>query len=234
MTVHNLCVPLSMDTGHIQNTYKYLLPVGRPPTTWRSRTSPYPPECLVCRKIEVNHCQFNLTNNRFLTFFCSHLKLNLSMGIIWPSNINKLAERVVLKQLTEHLDAQNLNISYQSGYKKHHSTETLLVRIVNDTLVASDEGSATIVMLLDLSAAFDKVDHQKLLHILKQEIGIDVIALKWFTSFLCGRCQKVKVSNSESCEIIIKFGMPKALSLGQSSSTFISALYTVPFISWIL
>ena len=99
------------------------------------------------------------------------------------SFIGKLAERVVLKQLTEHLDAKNLNISYQSGYKKHHSTETLLVRIVNDILVASDEGSATIVMLLDLSAAFDTVDHQKLLHILKQEIGIDGIALKWFTSF---------------------------------------------------
>ena len=82
-----------------------------------------------------------------------------------------------------------LNISYKSGYKKHHSTETLLVRIVNDTLVASDEDSATIVMLLDLSAAFDTVDHQKLLHILKQEIGIDGTALKWLTSFLCGRCQ---------------------------------------------
>ena len=146
------------------------------------------------------------------------------------SFIGKLAERVVLKQLTEHLDAKNLNISYQSGYKKHPSTETLLVRIVNDTLVASDEGSVTIVMLLDLSAAFDTVDHQKLLHILKQEIGIDGIVLKWFTSFICGRCQKVKVSNFESCEIIIKFGVPKALSLGQSSSTFIYALYTVPFI----
>ena len=75
--------------------------------------------------------------------------------------------------------------------------------------MASDEGSATIVMLLDLSAAFDTGDRQKLLHILKQEIGIDGIALKWFTSFLCGRCQKVKVSNSESCEIIIKFGVPQ-------------------------
>ena len=108
------------------------------------------------------------------------------------SFIGKLAERVVLKQLTEHLDAQNLNISYQYGYKKHHPTETLLVRIVNDTLVASDEGSATIVMLLDLSAAFNTVDHQKLLHILKQEIDVDGIALKWFTSFLCGRCRKSK------------------------------------------
>ena len=44
------------------------------------------------------------------------------------SFISKLAKRVVLKQLTEHLDAQNLNISYQYGYKKHHSTETFYVR----------------------------------------------------------------------------------------------------------
>ena len=109
-------------------------------------------------------------------------------------------------------------MSYQSGYKKYRSTETLLVRNIvnegNDNLVASDEGSATIVMLLDLSTAFNTVNHQKLLHIMKQEIGIDGIALKWFTSFLCGRCQKVKVSNSESCEIIITFGVPQGSVLG--------------------
>ena len=109
-------------------------------------------------------------------------------------------------------------MSYQSGYKKYRSTETLLVLNIvnegNDNLVASDEGSATIVMLLDLSTAFNTVDHQKLLHIMKQEIGIDGIALKWFTSFLCGRCQKVKVSNSESCEIIITFGVPQGSVLG--------------------
>ena len=52
----------------------------------------------------------------------------------------------------------NLHMHQQSGYKKNHSTETLLVRIVNDLLIASTESKATVVMLLDLSAAFDTVD----------------------------------------------------------------------------
>ena len=84
----------------------------------------------------------------------------------------KLIERVVLRRLSEHLDHNNLNIPYQSGYKKSHSTETLLIRIVNDLLIASSENKATVVMMLDLSAAFDTVDHSKLLIILKHDLGI--------------------------------------------------------------
>ena len=128
--------------------------------------------------------------------------------------IGKLTERVVKEQLNEHLTVNNLQIPNQSGYKKYHSTETLLIRVVNDILIASDEGSATVVMLLDLSAAFDTVDHKKLLHILKHEIGIDGTALKWFSSFLCGRCQKVKIGEFESPEIIIKYGVPQGSVLG--------------------
>ena len=67
---------------------------------------------------------------------------------------------------------------------------------------------------LDLSATFDTVDHKKLLNILKTEILIDGNALKWFESFLCGRCQKVKIGNFESEEIIIKFGVPQGSVLG--------------------
>ena len=75
------------------------------------------------------------------------------------SFIGKLIERVVLKRLNDHLSRNNLNIPFQSAYKKHHSTETLLIRIVNDLLIATDENKATVAMLLDLSAAFDTVDH---------------------------------------------------------------------------
>ena len=87
----------------------------------------------------------------------------------------------------------NLQIPFQSAYQKHHSTETLLIRIVNDLLITVDENKATVVMLLDLSAAFDTFDHNKLINILKYEIGLEDEALNRLRSFICGRCQKIRV-----------------------------------------
>ena len=79
--------------------------------------------------------------------------------------------------------SNNLDIPEQSSYKKHFSTETLLIRLTNDFLIASDEKSATVVLLLDLSAAFDTVEHSLLLNILEKEIGLKGIVLRWFKSF---------------------------------------------------
>jgi hypothetical protein len=141
--------------------------------------------------------------------------------------VGKLIERVVLRRLNDHLDSNNLNISHQSGYKKRHSTETLLVRVVNDLLIASTENKATVVMLLDLSAAFDTVDHDKLLAILRHELGITGTAWKWFHSFLTGRCQKVRVDGTESYEVIIKFGVPQGSVLGPVLfNLYIRSLYS--------
>ena len=129
--------------------------------------------------------------------------------------VGKVIEKVVQSRLEEHMKRNNLVTPMQSAYKKHHSTETLLVRIVNDLLIASDEKKSTVVLLLDLSAAFDTVDHQKLLSILYNEIGIcGMNVLKWFKSYLTGRCQKVKIAGCESIEIIIRFGVPQGSVLG--------------------
>lgn len=128
--------------------------------------------------------------------------------------LGKLIEQVVLKRLNEHLTRNNLHIPEQSAYKKHNSTETLLVRIANDILIASDEKSATVVMLLDLSAAFDTVDHSLLLRILETEIGIKDGALKWFKSFLTGRSQRIRIGSTVSDVIVIKFGVPQGSVLG--------------------
>ena len=128
--------------------------------------------------------------------------------------LSKLIERVVLKRLNSHLAQNDLNIDDQSGYKKGHSTETLLIKVTNDILIAADKDTASVLLLLDLSAAFDTVDIHKLLDILFMEIGIRGRALSWFKSFLIGRSQKVKVGNTFSDEFVIEFGVPQGSVLG--------------------
>lgn len=128
--------------------------------------------------------------------------------------VGKLIERVVSIRLNKHMTDNNLHIESQYGYKKGHSTETLLLKIMDNLLNACDHQIPAILMLLDLSAAFDTVDQDKLLMILHKEIGIDGIALKWFNSFLKGRNQKVQVGKSYSTESGLKFGIPQGSVLG--------------------
>ena len=112
--------------------------------------------------------------------------------------VGKLIERVVKIRLNEHMDEQKLESDFEHGYKEGHSTETLLLKAVNDLLISCDSGLPSVVMLLDLSAAFDTVDQNKLLSILKNEIGIEGTALKWFQSFIVGRTQRVKIRDAYS------------------------------------
>ena len=128
--------------------------------------------------------------------------------------LGKLIERVVLRRLEEHMHQNNLDCPEQFAYKKHHSTETILLKITNDLLIAADEQTATVVLLLDLSAAFDTVDHSLLLKILKHEIGIKGTALSWFASFLKGRSQRIRLGHITSETITIKFGVPQGSVLG--------------------
>lgn len=128
--------------------------------------------------------------------------------------ISKLTERIVLSRLNDHMDLNHLHCNTQYGYKQYHSTETLLVKFMNDILVAIDNKSGVVVLLIDLSAAFDTVDHQILLKILHDEIGIQGTALKWFHSFLTSRTQKVQVGNCTSEPLPLLFGVPQGSVLG--------------------
>ena len=76
---------------------------------------------------------------------------------------SKILEKVVLRQLSNHLLINNLFYSHQSAYRAGHSTETALLKIVNDLLSALDEDKVSLLSLLDLSAAFDTIDHSILL-----------------------------------------------------------------------
>jgi len=77
--------------------------------------------------------------------------------------VSKLVERVAVKQLVEYLEANELMPRWQSAYRRHHSTETALLKVLSDALTAADNQKVTLLALLDLSAAFDCVDHDILL-----------------------------------------------------------------------
>ncbi len=128
--------------------------------------------------------------------------------------LSKILEKVVSQQLVSHIDKHSLSLSarYQSGFKRHHSTETALLKVTNDILRESDKGKVTALVLLDLSAAFDTVDHDILLSRLETDVGVSGVALSWFRSYLSGRSQSVscdgRTSSSRTC------GVPQGSVLG--------------------
>ena len=116
--------------------------------------------------------------------------------------ISKCVEKVVASHICCHVEDNNLNEIYQSAYMPHHSMETALIKVQNDILRAIDNNSCVILVLLDLSAEFDTVDHSILLHRLSHRFGIVDSTLEWFRSYLSDRYQTVKVNGavSSNCE----------------------------------
>ncbi len=98
--------------------------------------------------------------------------------------LSKLIEAVVVLQLVDHLLNNGLMDKFQSPNRESHSTETALLRVQNDTLMELDKGKVVMLVLLDLSAAFDTIDHEILLKRLSIRCGINGTALKWFQSYL--------------------------------------------------
>ena len=121
--------------------------------------------------------------------------------------VSKLILRVVDIWLREQFARNRLVSEKNYGYEKNHFTELLLLKVVNDLYQSFDKNIPSVLVLLDLSAAFDTVDHDKLLEILEKEIGIEGVALSWFRSFLKGRTQKVKIGDEHSELSELLFGV---------------------------
>ena len=128
--------------------------------------------------------------------------------------ISKVLDRIVYFQFVNHITANKLIDQFQSAYKPGHSTETALIRVVNDMLNAIDNGNLSLLTLLDLSAAFDTIDHSILLERLQTSFGIDGLPLKWVKSYLSNRHQKVKIDNNLFNVLPIMYGVPQDSVLG--------------------
>ena len=102
----------------------------------------------------------------------------------------------------------------QSSYRKNYSTETALLRVKNDILLDMNKKHITLLVRLDLSAAFDTVDHNVLLSRLHSKFGISGTALEWFRSYLNGRSQRVMVQGNLSQSLNLDFGVLQGSCLG--------------------
>ena len=134
--------------------------------------------------------------------------------------ISKILEKVVQAQLKLFLDEHDVLEVFQSGFKTQHSTESEF----SDILLAVDSGDYVILVLLDLTAAFDTVDHNILVSRLQHLVGISGSALDWFRSYLAGRTMCVSLAGSESCSAPLSYGVPQ----GSTPGPLLFSLYLLP------
>jgi len=118
-------------------------------------------------------------------FLCQLFNRCLEHGIV-PSSFKSGYVTPLLSKAD--LDAAEL----QSAYRANHLTETAMLMVMGDILLALDSGNLAMLSLLDLLAAFDTVDHDTLLRKLQTSYGFDGIVIKWFISYLSGRVQYVR------------------------------------------
>ena len=130
------------------------------------------------------------------------------------SVLSKILERMVAQQLVSYVDSSRLFPEFQSAYRKFHSTETALTQVLSDIFSAIDGGNIALMSMLDMSAAFDTVDHQILLQRLNTSFGVSSTVLDWFTSYLSDRQQHVRHSAHSSATTTLTCGVPQGSVLG--------------------
>ena len=138
--------------------------------------------------------------------------------------VSKIIEKAVSCQLSDYLRDNDLEEPFQSAYKRFHSPETALLRVQNDILCEIDNQNCVILLLLDMSAAFDTVDHKLLLERMEKCYGVKGNALKWFRSYLQDRKQFVMIDGTKSEMKELRYGVPQGSVLGP----ILYLLYTSP------
>ena len=123
-------------------------------------------------------------------------------------------EKVVLQQLVDYINHDNLLGTSQSEYRPHHSTETLLLKTASDILLGLDIEHVSLSTLLDLSSAFDTIDHSILLCRLNHLYEISGTCLSWFRSYLSNKRQSVAIAYHISSTNELHYVVPQGSVLG--------------------
>ena len=130
------------------------------------------------------------------------------------ATLSKLLERLVAAQLNDYLRHHSLLPELQSAYRAYHSTETAMLKVTSDILTENDNGKIVLLALLDLSSAFDTVDHGFLLRRLHLSYGFHGRVLNWLTSFISDRCQLIRCATSVTRPSPVSCGVPQGSVLG--------------------
>ena len=128
--------------------------------------------------------------------------------------LSKVIGKVAATQAYNYLETYNLIPTMQSAYRKHHSTETTLLRMTNDILRTIDRRQDVVLVLLDLSAAFDTIDHVILVERLESYFGFSKLTLNWFRSYLENRRQSRIIGDQVSTPRALRYGVPQVFILG--------------------
>ena len=128
--------------------------------------------------------------------------------------VSKIVEKVVANRLAEYISLNNLCEQFQSTYRKNHGTETTLLRVHNDILRELDKKHGVFLVLLDLSAAFDTIDHDILFTRLESN-GVKGLVLGWLKSHLYNRSQAVNINGTLSSKSLLHFDVLQGSVLGR-------------------
>ena len=142
--------------------------------------------------------------------------------------LSKLLEKCAMDRFNEHRGLNNLLPDYQSAYRKWHSCETSLLKLVNDILWAMESQCICPMMAIDNSAAFDTVNHSILLTVLEHNFGLTGTVLDWYGSYPRPRSCKVKIKESYSTVRSLQFSVPQGSCAGaQLYNVYCSTMHEV-------
>ena len=136
-----------------------------------------------------------------------------------------LLEKLVLSKVSSYLNSHKLYNTCQSAYRPGHSTETYLLKIVNDLFVSLNKGNISVLALLDFSSAFNTIDHSILVHRLHTDFGFTDTVLQWFSSYLPDRANHISLSNHYSAIAPVHSGVPK----GSVRGSMLFTMHIKPF-----